>query len=98
LTLSRRSVRLADGGRQPCAVPSLATLGLDHAHGADLRAGATGAPDFGADGQGGSGLPGRAPVGDQAHLPAHGAPPAWVFLNVPMVDVSSTEIRARGDW
>jgi nicotinate-nucleotide adenylyltransferase len=24
--------------------------------------------------------------------------PAWVFLNVPMVDVSSTEIRARGDW
>jgi nicotinate-nucleotide adenylyltransferase len=24
-------------------------------------------------------------------------PPAWVFLNVPMVDVSSTEIRARGD-
>lgn len=25
-------------------------------------------------------------------------PPAWCFLNVPMVDVSSTEIRARGDW
>ena len=25
-------------------------------------------------------------------------PPAWCFLNVPMVDVSSSEIRARGDW
>lgn len=25
-------------------------------------------------------------------------PPAWVFLNVPMQDVSSTEIRARGEW
>lgn len=25
-------------------------------------------------------------------------PPAWVFLNVPMVDASSTAIRARGDW
>jgi nicotinate-nucleotide adenylyltransferase len=25
-------------------------------------------------------------------------PPAWCFINVPMVDISSTEIRARGDW
>lgn len=25
-------------------------------------------------------------------------PPAWVFVNVPMNDVSSTAIRARGDW
>ena len=25
-------------------------------------------------------------------------PPAWVFLNVPMSDLSSTGIRARGDW
>ncbi len=25
-------------------------------------------------------------------------PPAWCFVNVPMVDISSTEIRARGDW
>ncbi len=25
-------------------------------------------------------------------------PPAWVFVNVPMTDVSSTSIRARGDW
>jgi hypothetical protein len=42
--LSRRSVRLADGGGQPCAVSSLAALGLDHAHRADLRSGATRAP------------------------------------------------------
>lgn len=26
------------------------------------------------------------------------APPAWCFLNVPMLDVSSSEIRARGEW
>ncbi len=25
-------------------------------------------------------------------------PPAWCFLNVPMVDISSSEIRAKGDW
>lgn len=25
-------------------------------------------------------------------------PPAWCLLNVPMVDISSTELRARGDW
>lgn len=25
-------------------------------------------------------------------------PPAWVFVNVPMTDISSTSIRARGDW
>lgn len=24
--------------------------------------------------------------------------PAWCFLNVPMLDVSSSEIRARGEW
>lgn len=24
--------------------------------------------------------------------------PAWCFLNVPMVDVSSSDIRARGEW
>ena len=40
-----------------------------------------------------------------ARLPAAGArllprsaPPAWCFLNLPMVDLSSTAIRARGDW
>ncbi len=26
------------------------------------------------------------------------APPCWCFVNVPMVDMSSSEIRARGDW
>lgn len=26
------------------------------------------------------------------------APPAWVFVNVPMTDMSSTRIRARGAW
>ena len=26
------------------------------------------------------------------------APPAWVFVNVPMNDLSSSSIRARGDW
>ena len=38
-------------------------------------------------------------------IPASGAQmlgrsdaPAWCFLNVPMVDASSSEIRARGEW
>ncbi|MBK5935078.1 nicotinate-nucleotide adenylyltransferase [Rhodovulum imhoffii] len=26
------------------------------------------------------------------------APPAWCFVNVPMVDISSSDIRARGEW
>jgi nicotinate-nucleotide adenylyltransferase len=34
----------------------------------------------------------------EAHLLPTAAPPAWVFLNVPMLDVSSSEIRARGEW
>jgi len=34
----------------------------------------------------------------QARLLARRAAPAWCFLNLPMVDVSSTAIRARGDW
>ncbi len=25
-------------------------------------------------------------------------PPAWCFLNIPMVKMSSTELRSRGDW
>jgi nicotinate-nucleotide adenylyltransferase len=33
-----------------------------------------------------------------ARLLPHAEAPAWVFLNMPMVDVSSTEIRARGEW
>lgn len=36
--------------------------------------------------------------GTQSGLLADAAPPAWCFINVPMLDVSSTEIRARGDW
>jgi nicotinate-nucleotide adenylyltransferase len=31
----------------------------------------------------------------ESHLLARAASPAWCFVNVPMVDVSSTEIRAR---
>lgn len=41
----------------------------------------------------------------RAKLPASHAkrlpwaePPAWCFLNVPMLDVSSSDIRARGEW
>lgn len=26
------------------------------------------------------------------------APPVWAFLNLPMKDASSTDIRAKGDW
>ncbi|MDX2484526.1 MAG: nicotinate-nucleotide adenylyltransferase [Pseudodonghicola sp.] len=33
-----------------------------------------------------------------SHLLARAEAPAWCFVNVPMVDVSSTAIRARGDW
>lgn len=39
----------------------------------------------------------RLPAARARALATH-APPAWCYLNVPMVDVSSTEIRARGDW
>ena len=28
----------------------------------------------------------------------HAQPPRWCFLNVPMMDHSSSEIRRRGDW
>ncbi|WP_319824376.1 nicotinate-nucleotide adenylyltransferase [Thalassovita sp.] len=34
----------------------------------------------------------------ESHLLGRSAPPCWCFLNVPMVDVSSSAIRARGDW
>ncbi len=33
-----------------------------------------------------------------SHKLAHAAPPAWCFVNVPMMDVSSSAIRAAGDW
>ena len=34
------------------------------------------------------------------HAPvlAEGEAPRWCFVNVPMIDISSSEIRARGDW
>lgn len=36
--------------------------------------------------------------GCESHLLAQSESPAWCFVNVPMVDASSTEIRARGEW
>ncbi|OWU73681.1 nicotinate-nucleotide adenylyltransferase [Marinibacterium profundimaris] len=33
-----------------------------------------------------------------SHLLARSVPPAWCFVNVPMMDLSSSAIRARGDW
>ncbi|WP_171175973.1 nicotinate-nucleotide adenylyltransferase [Ruegeria sp. HKCCD8929] len=36
--------------------------------------------------------------GQARHLLGRSAAPAWCFVNVPMVDVSSTQIRARGGW
>ncbi len=35
---------------------------------------------------------------NRARLLARSEAPAWCFLNVPMVDASSTAIRARGEW
>jgi nicotinate-nucleotide adenylyltransferase len=34
----------------------------------------------------------------EARLLARAEAPAWCFLNLPMVNLSSSEIRARGDW
>lgn len=36
--------------------------------------------------------------GHARHLLGRAHAPAWCFVNVPMVDVSSTEIRTRGGW
>lgn len=36
--------------------------------------------------------------GRQSQALSWAAPPAWCFVNVPMTSLSSTEIRARGDW
>lgn len=36
--------------------------------------------------------------GQASQTLAQSLPPAWCFVNVPMVDLSSTAIRARGDW
>lgn len=35
---------------------------------------------------------------EAARLLPRMAPPAWCFLDVPMVDLSSSAIRARGEW
>ena len=37
-------------------------------------------------------------AGRHAQLLAHSNAPAWCFVNVPMVDVSSSAIRAAGAW
>ncbi|SIO54326.1 nicotinate-nucleotide adenylyltransferase [Rhodovulum sp. ES.010] len=39
----------------------------------------------------------RLPQARARALATH-APPAWCYLSVPMVDISSSEIRARGEW
>ncbi|WP_372893334.1 nicotinate-nucleotide adenylyltransferase [Rhodosalinus sp.] len=39
----------------------------------------------------------RLPAAD-SRLLGRADPPAWCFVNVPMVNLSSTEIRARGGW
>ena len=36
--------------------------------------------------------------GRNSHLLATAEPPAWCFVNMPMVDQSSTAIREAGDW
>lgn len=36
--------------------------------------------------------------GPQSHLLAHRPAPVWCFINVPMVALSSTRLRAAGDW
>ncbi|WP_170332242.1 nicotinate-nucleotide adenylyltransferase [Ruegeria arenilitoris] len=36
--------------------------------------------------------------GQARHLLGRSRAPAWCFVNVPMVDVSSTDIRLRGEW
>lgn len=36
--------------------------------------------------------------GQARHLLGRAQAPAWCFVNVPMVDLSSTEIRTRGEW
>lgn len=36
--------------------------------------------------------------GQARHLLGRAQAPAWCFVNVPMVDVSSSDIRKRGEW
>lgn len=37
-------------------------------------------------------------AGCASHLLGRAAAPAWSFVNVPMLDVSSSDIRSAGDW
>lgn len=37
-------------------------------------------------------------AGRASYLLGRAEPPAWAFVNVPMIEQSSTDIRARGDW
>lgn len=37
-------------------------------------------------------------VGRASFLLGRAEPPAWAFVNVPMIDQSSSDIRARGEW
>ncbi|KGM49632.1 nicotinate-nucleotide adenylyltransferase [Pseudooceanicola atlanticus] len=37
-------------------------------------------------------------AGRSSHLLGHAETPAWCFVNVPMVSLSSTILRNRGDW
>lgn len=53
----------------------------------------------------GAGMPNAARRFEAARLPAAAArtlafrpPPAWCFVNVPLLGISSSAIRARGDW
>ncbi len=39
----------------------------------------------------------RLPAARARELPKM-SPPSWCFLNMPMVKISSTEIRSRGEW
>ncbi|MBR9762414.1 MAG: nicotinate-nucleotide adenylyltransferase [Rhodobacteraceae bacterium] len=34
----------------------------------------------------------------ESQLLAHRSAPAWCFVDMPMLDISSTQIRARGEW
>lgn len=36
--------------------------------------------------------------GQASHLLAHSTAPAWCFVNMPMLDLSSSAIRQRGGW
>lgn len=36
--------------------------------------------------------------GRDSRLLASSKPPCWCFVNVPMIDLSSSDIRARGEW